>query len=501
MSRRRSPRRPPRWRVPLAAVGVALALAAVAGCGGDPQGSRKPPGSALWSDAETLSALPPGTLERLREAGLRELFVPAGRLAWPGGEPRLEVTLGGALPRRAPVTLVVAGDAPPPGAGEEAGAALGRELARLRLAAEGSGLLAVGLHLDLATPTAEALERAAAAFAAARPALGEGVFLSARLDPERIDEPAARALAEAVDFVVCPLYGQPPDEREVAARWRLDEIVERVHRLEELGRDYLVGVVIVGAAYRLGPDGGRLDATAEADLTRLVRNPALERTAERLLEGWDRRVLTFAVGRRTRAAGWELERGETVRAVQVQGRDLVELRRRLEQLGPDHYLGGLYYRAPRAEERLALPLGNLADALLGVPPNAALAIELRDARPVSGGLSFRVALINAGDGATDVASFATNYVELRVPGGTFAKVSAGGFRRYSMMVDGREAGDMRSFRRADTVRLYATLVEAGEEVVSGLIEVRVPSAPSIEIDGEFALPGGSIYRVPVQRWP
>lgn len=484
----------------LAVLAVGLGALVTTGCGGV-EGPRKPPGSALWSDTESLAALPPGTLERLREAGLRELFVPAGTLAWPGGVPQLEVTLGGALPRRAPVTLVVEGEPPPEAAGEEAGERLGAELARLRLAAEGRGLLAVGVHLDLAASTAETVDRLATAAAGAHPGVGEGIFLSARLDPELLAEPAAEALAGAVDFLVCPLYGQPPEEREQAARWRLAEIAQRVARLEELGRDYLVGVVILGAAYRTGPDGARIDATTEADLTRLVRDPALDRTAERLLEGWDRRVLTFEVRRPTRAAGWELDRGETVRAVQVQGRDLVELRRRLGELDPAHYLGELYYRAPGPEERLALPLPNLADALLGVPPSADLEVELRDARTVAGGLTFRVALVNAGEGATDVAFYATNYVEMRLPGGTFAEVSAGDFRRYAMMVDGREATDMRAFRNADTVRLYATLVEGGEEVVSGPIVVRAPSAPSIEVDGEFALPGGSIHKLPVQRWP
>lgn len=488
-----------RWiaATPARAVMLAALAALAAGCGGDDR-PAKPAGSALWADAAAVAALPPGTLERLREAGVRELFVPAGRLDWAGGEPRLEVVLDGTLPRRAPVTLVVGGTAPPPEAGER----LGRELARLRLAAEGRGLLAVGVHLDLAAPPGpEALEVLADVLDAARPALGEGLYLSARLDAERLDAPEAERLAEAADFVVCPLYGQRPEEDEAEARWRLDSVVERVRRLEALGADYLVGVATLGAAYRLGPDGRRLDATAAADLPALVRDRALERTRDRLLEGWDRRVLTFAAGRRTRAAGWDLAPGEAVRTVQVQARDVVELRRRLAEAGGEHHLGELYYRAPRPGERLALPLTNLADALLGVPPTAALTVELREPRRTADGVAFRVALVNAGESATDAADFGTNYVEVRVPGGSFASVSAGGFRRYAMIVDGREAADMQAFRGADTVRLYATLVDAGEEIVSGPVVVASGGAGTVEARGRFMLPGGGEYELPERRWP
>jgi hypothetical protein len=277
-------------------------------------------------------------------------------------------------------------------------------------------------------------------------------------------------------------------------------VVEGVRALEELGGDYLVGVTTVGAAYRLGPDGGRLDATAAADLTELVRNRALERTSDRLLEGWDRRELTFAVQRRTEAAGWDLAAGEVVRAVQLQGRDLVELRRRLRDAETEHYLGELYIRAPRPEERLALPLGLLADALLGVTARAELTIELRDARRTADGFSFRVALLNVGESATDPADVASNYVELRVPGGRIASVAPGGFRRYAMFVGRNEVTDMRAFRHADTVRLFATLVDAGEEVVSGPVVVRT-SAGAIEASGRFLLPGGGEYELPEQRWP
>lgn len=480
---------------PAALTALAL-LAAVGGCAG-PDRPRKPPGSALWAGAEEVAALPPGTLERLREAGVRELFVPAARLAWSGGSPALDVTLGAPLPRRAPVTLVVRGEGPPP----EAGQALGRDLARLRLAAEGRGLLAVGIHLDLAVPSAAALAALADALDGARGALGEGLFLSARLDPEHLDAEEAEALVRAADFVVCPLYGQPPEEPESEAHWRLQRVDERVRRLEELGSDYLVGVTTVGAVYRLGPDGGRLDATGTAVLSELVRNRALERTSERLLAGWDRREMTFTARQGTRAAGWDLAAGESVRAVQLQGRDLVELRRRLRDAGLEHYLGELYVRAPRPEEGLALSLGNLADALLGVSPRVELTIELRDARRTADGIAFRVALINAGESATDAADVGTNYVELRVPGGSIASVAGGGFRRYAMLIGGREATDMRAFRHADTVRLFATMIDAGEEIVSGPVVVRTGGAGRIEAGGRFILPRGGEYELPEQRWP
>lgn len=479
---------------------LTAALAALAACGG-PERPSKAEGSALWAGTPAVAALPPGTLERLRDAGIRELFVPAAEVSWEGGRARLEITLDGPLPRRVPATLVVGGEGPPAGAGEAAGEGLGRELARLRLAAEGKGLLAVGVHLDQEPAAGGSLADLAALIEAARPEAGEGLLLSARLDPERLADPGAERLAEAADFLVCPLYGQRPEEPELEARWRLDAVAERVAALERLGADYLVEVVTLGAAYRLGPDGGRRDATAAADLVELVRNRALERSQALLLEGWDRRVLSFAAQRPTEAAGWRLAAGEGVRAVQLQGRDVVELRRRLRALELEHHLGELYYRAPEPGEGLALSLPVLADALLGVPAAADLAVELRDARRTAGGLVFRVALVNAGDGPTDVALYANNYVELRVPGGGLPSIAPGGFRRYAMMVGGREAADMQAFRGADTVRLYATLVGAGEEVVSGPIEARLGPAGTIEAGGLFALPGGEEYTLPASRWP
>ena len=186
--------------------------------------------------------------------------------------------------------------------------------------------------------------------------------------------------------------------------------------------------------------------------------------------------------------------------MQLQGRDVIDLRRRLRDAALERHLGELYVRAPRPEEQLALPLAQLADALLGVTPRAELKIELRDARRTADGFSFRIALMNVGDSATDTADIASNYVELRVPGGRIASVTPGGFRRYAMYIGGNEATDMRAFRHADGVRLFATLVDAGEEVVSGPVVVRT-SAGTIEAGGRFLLPGGGEYELPEQRWP
>ena len=80
------------------------------------------------------------------------------------------------------------------------------------------------------------------------------------------------------------------------------------------------------------------------------------------------------------------------------------------------------------------------------------------------------------------------------------------FEQWAMQAHGcfsidRERADMQAFRLADTVRLYATLVGAGEEVVSGPIEARLGPAGTIEAGGLFALPGGEEYTLPTSRWP
>lgn len=500
--RRRRPQAPPACR-PAVLLLLALAAAALAGCDGGPQRPVKPQTSALWVDADALATLEPSALDRLRQAGVRELFLEGPRLTWSGdARPHVEPGLARGAARRAPVTLVISGGWPPglEESAAEVAAALATELKRLRLEAGAAGLVPVGVHLDLDLPAGE-LAALAAVLGELAPALGDDLFLSARLDRAHLGAEGAEALARAADFTVTPLYGQRPGEAESAAAWKLDQVLADAARLEELGGRYMIEVVTLGAAYRLGSGGGREDSTTEATLADLARNPALEPTRGRLLEGWDRRVYTVEATRATGVAGWRLAAGERVRAVQLRAREVDDLRRRLGEAGLAGHLGELYYRAPRPGEGLSLSLGALARVLAGTPAEPRLEVEVLEPRADGSRLSFRLLVRNAGAQATDVAFLEANYIEVRVPDGVFERVEAGGFRRYAMMQGDHEATHMRAFRRADTARLFVSLLEPGEEVTSGPIIVRGNRGePRLVLGGRFALPGAVLYDLPPTPW-
>lgn len=458
----------------------------------------KPPGSVLWVEPDGLEATEPDDLDRLREAGIGELFVAGAELRWDGDRPRIEPGGAISLPRRAPVTLVASGRWRRGAAeSERFGALLGEQLQRLRLTAEGRGLLVVGIHLDLRELPATELEAFAEGLEEAIGGVGEGRYLSLELDRRWLGGDEVERLTEEVDFVTCRLYGQPIGVAEDGSLWRHDRVLETVERLEELGEDYLIGVVTTGGLRRYD-SAGKVVATASgsAGLAELVRHPALDRYPGGVLEGLDRRVMLFAVDSPAAVGEWRLGAGERVQTVQVREHDLRRLLDRLRRRGPAHHLGELYIRAPRSEERLALSLEALASAAGGEPRMADLQAELREVRAVRGGLAFRVAVANGGQIDTDVAYLESNYLDVEVPGGVVTSARAGGFQRYERRSGGRPATtDMRSFRNADSVRMFVPMLEAGESVVSGPIVVRTTSG-RVRLGGRFALPSGEIFELP-----
>lgn len=475
---------------------AALAGLVLVACG-EPERSAKPAGSALWVEPGALVGVEPGELDRLREARVGELFVAGAELAWDGERPRIEAGESIALPRRAPVTLVVAGRWPtvPPSDPERFGGELGGELEKLRLTAEARGLLVIGVHLDLRGIAAAQLEALAEGLATAAGGLGDGRYLSIELDRAWLGSDGVERLAAAVDFVSCRLYGQPVEAREDPTLWRHDDVLATVGRLEELGEDYLIGVVTTGGLRRLDAAGSTMAADrGGASVAGLVRSRSFERVPGGLLEGLDRRVMTFDVVGPATVGEWRLTPGERLRTVQLREHDLRRLLARLGAAGLNHRLGELYVGAPRAGERLALSLGELAAAAGGYRLPVDLRAELREVRSVRGGLAFRVAAINGGERDTDVAYLASNYLEVQIPGGTLASVESGDFLRAERRRDGRTATDMIAFRNADSVRLFVPLLEAGDIAVSGPIVVRTGSG-RVRLGGSFSLPGGETFEL------
>lgn len=492
--------------VPFAAVrfaAAALLAVACSACGGGEERPAKAPAPAVWCRPSTLASLGLGDLDRLREAGVRELFVEAARLDWRGGgEPQLIAASELVAPRRLPATLVISGDWPAPGifADDPAGAArrLGERLRSLALAAEGGGLLPVGFHFAPRVATeAGALGGFAAVLGALRREVDRSIFVSADLDPSLLTDPDAARLAGAVDFLVVFLYGTRPggaDGPAPAAAWDLETVARGARSADALGAPFFVGAGTLGVAEVVDGRGAPVSATTRVSLGRLVGDPALALSLSTVLQGGQRRLDVFEATRATRIEGMAVEAGQRIRAERPAPGDLLELTRRLAALGLPHHLGTVYYRLAAADERLSLPVGQLASSIAGEEPPPGLELSVT-ATGEGRRWAVAVVLANRGELATGVALVENNYVELKISGSTFGAVDPGGFRRYALESGGRGVSNMRELRNADTLKLFVPVVEAGESVASGAIEVQATGAgdPEVIAGGRFILASGQLH--------
>lgn len=475
--------------VVLATVALAVAFLA-AGCSKGAKRLNKDPGSALWlaSGAELTF----GEIDELREVGVSELFVEAGRLGWEGSAPRIQTQPMLSMPRRAGMTLVVSGgwfvgDLEP----EAAATALWNELARLEGEARRQNVEAVGFHFDV--NASGALESYAATLSALQSELPDDLFLSATVARSWIGREGLAEVAAAVDFVVPFLYGQRPGEgMDISDAWDLQEVEATLRSLGELDRDYMLAVVTLGRVIHLGGDGTWKGESFEIPVSALVDNRALELASGFSLEGIDRLVYTFHAKGRTRVGEWEVEPGDQLRAVRLSGYHLEELERQASAFGLEHYLGTLYYRLAGADERMAVDRESLVAALGPEPVVARPEAHLEEA----GRGRVRVVLENAGPEATDLLPIGRyNFVELEVKGGTFGKVDAGDFARYDILRRDEKGEVVRAFRNVPIVHLYTPILESGERMESGPIEVNGVGLDAVKVTGQFVVPGGTTVPV------
>jgi len=470
-----------------------------AGCfGGD--APRKGRVSALWI-APRSAPVDAGTLSRLEAVGLAELFVEAATLEWEGSAPRLELLRLAPTARRQPVTLVVRGawpeaDLEPAPVAER----LRAEIDRLRLAAEQAGLLAVGVHLDVVVPAA-GFEAYGATLRKIRSGLEGRLFLSVDIPRQALGEPGLGQVAQGADFLVCFLYGQRASEEEDPGAWDLQSVEGNVQKLERLARPYLLGAVTVGSVTWRGRDGRPRARGTEAELRALVDDPGFELKPGFSLEGVDRQVFEFVARSSANVGGWALAPGDSIRVVKTATPFLEEFLRRTGAWESPNRLGEIFYRQPAAGERLSIGAAGLVDAL---DPSAArpdLVLELERRFRSERAWRLRVRLRNAGDEPTDLAFFDSNYVELRIAGGTISDADPGDFRRLELLFEGTEKGTMRALRAADTLRLFAPLVEGGESFESGDVELRLSEArPRVTVAATFLLPEGRLLATEPIEW-
>ncbi len=484
-------------RVAVAVTGLVAGLL-VAGCFGDSRPERGA-GSALWLAPESAPA-DALRLARLEALGIKNLFIAAARLEWSGTTPRLERRALVAPARRLPATLVVSGEWSAGEVDPEATAErLAGEIATLEAQAERTGLLVVGIHFDLRLP--RRLEDYARALEKLRRRLDGRLLISIDLDRRGLDRQGIGELAKAADFVVCFLYGQRPAEVEDPQAWDLRSVEANVRKLESLGAEYLLGAAVVGAAQWLGPAGRIKESSSAPSLRSLVDNRSLELVPGFSLQGIDRQVFEFTARAPLVVGSWRLAKGDRIRVVKTATPILEELLRRAGAWAAPHRLGELFHRAPGQGEGMALELRSLEAALSPEPAAPRLELEVQRTLRSEGAWRIRVRLINRGAEPTDLAFFDSNFVELRVGAGRIGDVELGAFHRYELLHDGREKGTMRALRDADTARLYAPMVEGGEVVESGEIEIVLRGeATSLTLSASFLLPEGRMLEIEPVEW-
>jgi hypothetical protein len=359
----------------------------------------------------------------------------------------------------------------------------------------------VGFHLAGAGGEGVPLAGAAAVLDALRSELDGALFVSAALERGRLGEEEAVALAEAVDFLVVPLYGQTMEGAAVGEgdpAWDLDAVEAGARAAAALGRPFFAGVGALGSAVAIDPAGRPAFATTEVSIQRLATDRALTLGRSHVLRSGRRQLTVFEAERATRLAGREVAAGQVIQAIRPGPDDLLAVTRGLAGAGFERYLGPLFVRLAGPGEGLSYPAAALAAVARGEepPPGLEVAVAREEQGPERTVL--RVTLANRGLLPTGVALLENNYAELKLRGGVFATIEPGGFRRYALEIAGREAATMRERQEADTVKLFYPALDPGAAVTSGPIAVRSADGgePRIDAGGRFLLAGGSLYDVP-----
>lgn len=468
---------------------VVTALLLTAGCLTEWRRPERAPGSAVFVPAED-AALDPAELSAAQRAGLGDVFVMGGELAWSGDTPELRLSRIEGLPPRTPVTLVVRGRWPGPhtDAGD-VGERLAEQCRQLRLGLESRALVPVGVHFDV--DANGALKAYGEALAELRGEMDRSVLLSATLERAWLDDPQVRAIAKGVDFLVPFLYGQRPEERENAAAWDLQRVPADLRKVEALGRDYLVGAVTLGVAQHLDARGGQVTSLTTLSLGQLVRRSSLVLQHGFSLEGVDRQVYGFKAMAPVEIAGEPIALGDSLRVVRTSPQYVQKLARTIAGAQPKHFLGLAFYRLPRSDERLSLLLGALVDGLGHEPSSPQLDLTLETVSQDSRGATVRARLENRGGEPTELSLLDNNYVEISLTRGVFEAVEAGGFHRYEFHRRGEDEVTMQTLRAPDQVRLYQPLLEGGDRLESGPIRLRFNGPPApIELRSRFLLSDG-----------
>ncbi len=493
-SRSRNETRPLPWTLTIL---LAVSLVVSSGCFSAWSRPEKPPASALWvgSQAESLEAT---TVERLKEAGVAELFVPVAKLDLTADPPFKRFPIPD-LPPATAVTLVIQGAEAIGSQDPDAAAGQVTEAARqLRFDVEAQGVIPVGVHFDLLS--VGSLSGYADFLKKLRGELDRTLFLSVSMPRAWVAEPEAREVAQAVDFVVAFLYGQRIHEREDSDAWDYAKLKQYAEKLEELGTPYMVGVIGLGTVTHEGSQGNAKARTTRQSLHTFLLNRDLKLHQGFSLEGVNRRVYSLVAQRPTTAGTWNLKPREMVRVVRAATSDIEELLRVLEEGAFPHRLGQLYYRVPSPEERLSLTIDNIINALDPTPASPDPVFEVQAQRRTGRGWLYRFGVTNRNDEFSELSVLESNYLAISLPERNFfGSVKAGDFYRYDFYRRKADGTVERMYRQANELHLYVGYLEGRQQMTSGDIEIRMRQ-PRFELTGRFLMADGRTIEVGPYSW-
>jgi len=479
-------RRHPKLSAVFLSILVIVSVLTVACAGTSKRPPRKSGGAAIWinSSSETLQ---PNLVSKLKEAGVEEVFLQAGRFDSSSGA--VSTTVGDlSLPGSLACTLVISGTFKANADHQAVARKMLEAFRELQIRVEQEDALVVGLHLDFTS--VESFEAYGLLLQELRKGLSQKLFLSVSVQRSWIGDAALKLALEQVDFFVPFLFGQRVDEREDAEAWDLTSIERSLRAADALGRPYLLGIIDLGTATWSSPSGVVKERVTRISMKDLIRNQDLQLKPGFSLEGTNRRVYTFEAQRKTTVGEWTLVPEDSIKVVRVASSDLEELLRRLDIWANKNRIGQLYYRIPNAEERLSFGAESLASALKLDSKAVDLSCEVTVQRRTGRGWLVRFSLVNNSGGFSELALLDNNFLEIKSESGHFeTDVKPGDFQRFDLLKDigGKRE---RTFRSPDILRLYSPMLEGQQQVMSGDIEVVTANAPTFLITGSFLLPEG-----------
>lgn len=474
-------------------------LLALVGCSGgwSFNAKERTPTSVVWL-GQTSAPLEASEVARLKEAGVEEAFVHLAHFDASSADP---VTLlqASQLPPSMPVTMVVSGTWGEPSEIDGLAMQFAAAAQDMRFEVESEGSIPVGLHLDFTR--AKSLDSLRSFLQALRGELDRGLLLSLSVPRPWLQRDGLAAVAQSVDYIVPFLYGQRVNEKETSEAWDFITLEERVQKIEALDVPYMLGVVTLGSASHLRPNGAVRGRVTPTSVQEILWNRDVKLRPSFSLDGVNRRVYEVVVEKATTVGPWSVSPGDVIRIIRAATSDLEELLRLLEAWETPHHLGQAYYRLPAPEEKLSLSLENLLNALDRTPAAPDLHLDASLQRRSGRGWLVRFSITNRNGEITELSLVDNNYLEVRCLNGVFGKAEVEDFYRYDLFQTNRQGEMERTFRRSPTIRLHIPILEGDQRVSSGDIEVHVDGQPRFELSGRFLLPDGRTVELGPQPWP